>query len=287
MNLGDAIERFVDRYLVLKSRSYQTRRAYRGDLQQFADYLSATRGDEIKLEDVDKTDLEDFLYHLRQKKLDSTTIKRRGSALRSFFEWAENEGLREESPAETIPLPKTNKKVPFCPEPEEVKKFMETCEAPLTECIIGTLFYTGLRISELCNLRRDDVQLERSTLIVQGGKGGKSRKIPLSDSAKEILQYYLDEVRSISSSSQFFATSTGKLSSGYAAKLIRVERQRQNYPYPLTAHSLRHAFATALHRKGCDLRKLQALLGHSSLKTLEVYVHLSSRDLEDAVNMLN
>ena len=287
MYLCDAIERFVDRYLGLKGRSYQTRRAYRGDLQQFADYLSGIYGDKIELADLYKTDLEDFLFHLREKELDSTTIKRRGSALRSFFEWAEKEELIEKNPAETVPLPKTNKKVPFCPEPEEIKKFMQNCDHRLTKCIVGTLFYTGLRISELCNLRRDDVQLERNTLIVRGGKGGKSRKVPLSDSAKEILQYYLDEVRCISSSDRFFATNTGKLSSGYAAKLIRVERERQNYPYPLTAHSLRHAFATALYRKGCDLRKLQALLGHSSLKTLEVYVHLSSRDLEDAVNMLN
>jgi len=283
VKLSRVIEEYVDGELMLQGKAPSTRRCYLTDLRQFAAFCRS--GGQVELSEVEKSDVEGFLHGQMRQGLSQNTVRRRGFVLKGFFRWAEGEGYCED-PARRVAVPKYRARFPYCPSEEEVKRMLDNCHDPVARVIIATLFYTGIRIGELTSLQLDDVDLDRGVLKVCNGKGGRDRLIPLSRPARKILETYRVNVRPTVGTDNFFATRTGKLSDVWAGRLIRQEKERQGIDSPLTAHSLRHAFATHLYRKGCDLRKLQKLLGHSSLQTLEVYVHLNTEDLQDSVELL-
>ncbi len=285
MNLPQAIDRFVNRHLVLKGLSEDTQRSYRGDLRHFSLFLAGKHGRVMKVADITNDDIEDFLFE-QQKRLSSKTVKRRGSTLRSFFSWAKREGHAAPELTADVPLPKTTKPLPYCPSKEVVRDFLNTCTDPTVWAVVSTIYNTGLRIRELCSLKLTDVDLDQGALTVHNGKGGKDRQVPLNRTVQKVLRKYLRDIRPSTRSDNFFATRTGGLSVRWASTLIRTERRRQGKPEALTAHSFRHAFATHLYQQGCDLRKLKELMGHASLNTLDLYIRLGQNDLADAVNLL-
>ncbi len=285
MQWSALINQFADS-LYAANHSEHTIRAYRTDIRQLLRWFDEEMVEPPPIQEVSDSDLERFMGSQRQAGLASQTLKRRVASIRRFFRWAHDRGIMEENPAAGLSSPRSHYLPEYCPTPEEVSAILRRCRHRLTWAIMGTLYYTGLRIGELCGLRLSDVQLDRGLLVVREGKGGKSRHLPLSPPAKEILTTYREEIRPDVDSELFFATGSGALSPGYAGKLIRRERRRQGIKQPLTAHSFRHAFATALYEQGVDLKKLQSLLGHSNLNTLQIYVHLSRDSLAEAVNRL-
>lgn len=286
MNLSEAIEAYIDGYLILQGRTVSTRRCYSADLRMFEKYCAKTMPREPEMQRIERMHIEEFLHHEYQRGMHSNTVRRRISVIKHFFEWAEEMGLCEH-PAPKIPVPKYRDSFPYCPSREEVESLIANCYDPTAHAIICTLFFTGLRIGELCSLRIDDVDLKRELLLVRNGKGHKDRQIPLNGRVRSVLERYLANVRPDVESDRFFSSRTGKISIAWASQLLRREKEREGIQGHLTPHSLRHAFATELYRNGCDLRELQILMGHASLHTLQVYVHLSMRDLQEAVSLLD
>ncbi len=286
MELEAAVRDYLDREMVLQGRADNTRRCYGTDLGQFIDYCREHVGAKPGVECVGREHVEGFLHRQLLAGVGRATVRRRGFVLRGFFRWARETGLCGENPAERVPVPRSRRPLPYCPGGELVESMLHACSDPTTRALIATLFYTGMRVGELCSLALDDVRLEEGRVLVRRGKGGKSRFIPLHSKLVPVLRHYGEQVRPDVDSDRFFSTSSGRMSTRWASLLIERERHRQGITDPLTPHSLRHAFATELYKKGVDLRKLQALLGHSSLQTLEVYVHLSGRDLQEAVDRL-
>ena len=285
MNLLGAIHRYVDRYMVLRDYSPETSRAYRGDLQQFFVFLTTKYKRVVEVNEITERDIEDFLFD-QQRKLTAKSVTRRGSTVRSFFKWARRERLVETNLGADVPLPKTRRPLPYCPSKELVQDFLNSCTDPLVWAFTSTMYYTGLRISEVCGLKLADVDVERGVLTVHNGKGGKDRQVPLNLKVQTVLGKYLSDIRPSGRYPSFFATSRGTLSERWASERLRKERRRQGKSEQLTAHSFRHAFATHLYQSGCDLRKLKDLMGHSSLHTLDLYIRLGHNDLQEAVNLL-
>jgi len=286
MKLDELVVEYIDSYLVLQGKAYNTRRCYRTDLRRFEEYCDESNHGMPAIEEIERSDVEGFLHAQLRDGIAQNTVRRRAFVIKAFLGWAAEE-CHCEDVGQRVPVPKYKEIFPYCPTEDDVKDILANCHDPVARAIIGTLFYTGLRVGELCALKLGDVDLGKGTLAVRDGKGGKDRLLPLNDRVRGILDDYLHNVRPTVGTDRFFATRTGKLSTVWAGRLIKREKERQNIDSPLTPHSLRHVFATHLYRKGVDLRKLQKLLGHSSLQTLEVYVHLSTDDLLEAVNLLS
>ena len=137
MNLPQAANRFINRYLVLKGHSDDTRRSYEGDLRQFSLFLAVQYGKVAEVADITDEDIEDFLFDQRSK-LQAKVVKRRGSTLRSFFRWARKEGLVDSNVGLDVPLPKTTRSLPYCPSREVVHDFIDSCTNPLVWAMAST-----------------------------------------------------------------------------------------------------------------------------------------------------
>jgi integrase/recombinase XerD len=170
---------------------------------------------------------------------------------------------------------------------EEVVILTEELDHPLIQLVVKTLYYTGLRISECIHLTLDDVNFERNWIRVIEGKGGKDRTIPMNLKLKELLADYKENWRAEVETPYFFCTfKSGKLHRNYVNLVIRQALKRLDWNRKITAHTLRHSFASNLVKKEVNIVKIQKLLGHSSLTTTSVYTHTNLVELEDAVNHL-
>ena len=153
------------------------------------------------------------------------------------------------------------------------------------------MFYSGMRISEVTNLSKKDVHLDGNNKYIQvvGGKGNKDRKIPLSNKLEEILKHYVEEIRPTIDSDKFFCTErSGGLSNSYINREIRlaVERLPWGFDKNISAHNLRHSFASNLIANKAPLSSVKSLLGHQDLRVTSRYIHEDMEQLQDSVNLL-
>lgn len=168
---------------------------------------------------------------------------------------------------------------------EEVSQFVAAIQHRLIQLAVQTLYFTGMRISECLHLQVADVDLEGNVIYVVNGKGSKDRKIPINSKLKELLIDYKDNWRV--ESEFFFATRiSGTLSVTSVARVLRETTEALGWKKKVTAHILRHSFASKLVKNNVHLVKISKLLGHSSLKTTSIYVHSNLEDLQDAVNTM-
>jgi len=267
-DISEVLEEFAT-YLDLEGKSPNTIRMYtyyvrryleeRGDLN----FRSALR----------------FLARLRRGGYSNRSLNLVVQALRAYFRF---EGLDEE--AEKLKPPKVPKSLPKALTPEDVRKLLSSI--PLTRrrdrLIVLLLYGAGLRVSELCNLKKSDVDLDRGIITVRGGKGAKDRVVPISLTlAKEIKtylkereddsEYLLVEVR---------RNTKDKLSPKTVWYLLN--RYGQKAGVRVTPHMLRHSFATHMLERGVDIRAIQELLGHSNLSTTQIYTKVTVEHLKKA-----
>ncbi|MCQ6264500.1 tyrosine-type recombinase/integrase [Fictibacillus sp. WQ 8-8] len=156
----------------------------------------------------------------------------------------------------------------------------------LTYIIISVLYYSGIRINELCLLKTTDVDFNKNQIKVYG-KGKKERIVPISKKLKEILVHYLENEKPDIKTEYLIATKkSGKITQGYARILIKNQVEKLGWNKKVSCHNIRHSFATNLLRNGVSLIQIQKLLGHSSLRTTEIYLHILNDELHDAVDVL-
>ncbi|MEE2923895.1 MAG: site-specific tyrosine recombinase/integron integrase [bacterium] len=287
-------QRHVDdflRYLQLeKNYSLKTVESYRLDLRQWFDFMGSEHNRCVLA--VDLKELKSWQYDLFNRGCKSSTILRKISSLRSFYNFLYKRSLIKTNWASFLTSPKLEKHLPkFLFESE-----MQTILAePLSESfadlrdylIFEILYCTGLRVSELASLKVSMIRESDGKLVVRG-KGNKERLVFLGDSAKKCLQRYLVLRSSRSAGGQsedalFLSQRDTALSIRGIQYLVSSYLDKLGIFKHISPHVLRHSFATHLLNSGADIRSVQELLGHSSLATTQVYTHISKQKMREVV----
>ena len=279
--------RLSDRFLEMMSAEFgaskHTLAAYRNDLERAAEALGSSLSDAGPHQ----------LSGLAEKwgDLSGATVARRSAALRRFYGFLIDEGLRSEDPSAALPRPRLERPLPRILDEPEVSRIFEAAEdraasgegtAIRNLAILELLYGSGLRASELVTLPRAAVREGQPFLILKG-KGAKERLVPISQRALAAVKAWLDHVPQ--TSLWLFPSGKGHLS---RVRLFQIVRQLAAdggiSPDRVSPHVLRHAFATHLLSGGADLRVLQSLLGHADIATTQIYTHVDSSRLVELVN---
>lgn len=280
------VERFLDAAWMERGLSANTLMAYRADLVSLGRWLAA-RGK--PLERATTANLQAFLAH-RMEGGSPRSTARQLSTIRRFFRYLVREGVNGEDPTVSIARPKLGRPLPKSMTETEVEALLA---APDTRKPLGVrdrtmlelLYATGLRVSELVSLRREQINLQQGTVRVTG-KGDRQRLIPLGEEAIVWLERYLAEARpdilNGRETPYLFPTSRSESMTRQAFwHLIKRYANRAQIKEDLSPHTLRHAFATHLLNHGADLRVVQMLLGHSDLSTTQIYTHVAKKRLQE------
>ncbi|MGG0937276.1 tyrosine-type recombinase/integrase [Brevibacillus centrosporus] len=287
MLLMQVIHMFLH-YLSSIERSKETTTGYEKDLTQFSKFLEKKYNCTPYLEEITATDLESFLLWLKEKRNYAPASRARNLyTLRSFFAYAYKKELVARNVALSVENIKLQQKERVYLSETEVQQLVGAIDHDLIQLVVLVLYLTGLRISECLSLTTDTVDLDQRVIYVVAGKGNKDRLIPISDKLLPLLQHYLEHERPDTDSDLFFCTKkTGKLSDVYVNRVLADAVKKLGWKKKVTAHILRHSFASQLVKKDVNLVQIQKLLGHSSLKVTSIYTHSNLEQLSEAVNCL-
>lgn len=277
--LNEHINDFLD-WLKGQNYSKHTLKNYRIDLSHFQSYCEECS---INILEIDREAIRNYLvelYHLNYK---SSTVSRKIASLKSFIHYLLVEKVINKDPMVLIESPKKEKKLPSYLFQNEAKEIIEWDEPDdLRElCLFEVLYSTGIRVSELSNIKIEDIDLSALTIKVMG-KGKKERVVFLSQSTVDKLKNYLIERNKISSDERFlFLNSKGKqLSPASIWHIIKKLSKKMKLDKSISPHSLRHSFASHLLDNGADIRSVQKLLGHKDISTTQIYTHISKEKLK-------
>lgn len=283
---------FLEYLKAIKNASVHTIRNYGIDLSNFQEFLTAElkESSEVYLDDINRKTIRNFLAHLTHSKQHKRTIVRRLSTLRSFFKYTFEHQLSSTNPTETLDTPKIDKKIPSPLSYDQVKVLFDTPDIKsylgFRDRTILELFYSsGLRISELAALNRQDVNFQ-DLLIKLKGKGKKERVVPITPNAASWISVYLDHPerhRDIDGHlaekdhQAIFLNRLGtRLSSRSIDRQFEIYFKQSGLAGKATPHTLRHTIATHWLENGMDLKTIQLLLGHSTLATTTIYTGVSN-----------
>lgn len=287
MLLTNASEQFR-KYLLLQEKSSETIKCYLKDLKYFNQFLlDKYNSQNILINSITSEDVQDFLYFILSERHYAPNSRRRSlNSIKCLYNFC----LKRKLCTYNITIDIDHIKIwqrerTFLTE-IEVDTLLDFVKSPLLKTLISTLYYTGLRISECINLELDHIDLQNDIIYVKCGKGKKDRSIPISKKLKIILHYYLTSVRLDTSSTKFFCTITGSISPSYVNRILKISTKEAGVNKHVTAHILRHSFASNLLKHGVDIVKIQRLLGHAHLRTTCIYIHTTIDDLRDSVNLL-
>ena len=271
----------------LSGESVATQRAYVADLNSLVDWLERAGSEGPR--EVDRLMLRRYLAYLATRQYARRTIARKASSIRRYFAWLQRTGQIETDPARRLTAPAGEARLPRVLTPSELRDLLEPDSAALDaqppawrlrdDAILELLYGCGLRVSELCGLDTDGVDLGSANLTVWG-KGSRQRRVPVGQPAADALAGWLDHGR----------PAVGDLCQAGPAVFVNHRLRRigprdvsrildSRSPVPTHPHALRHTYATHLLDGGADLRVVQELLGHASLSTTEIYTHVSTERL--------
>lgn len=265
--------------------SENTIEGYLHDVALLAEYI---RNAGIPLEKIEENDLHNFLTTLRDMGIGARSQARIIAGIRSFFRFLVLEGSLESNPAELLDAPKLTLHLPEVLSLEEIDAMIraiprEKDEALRNEAIIEMLYGSGLRVSELTGLRISRINFEEGFMLIEG-KGSKQRIVPVSPRALELAGLWLEEREHLNIAAEasdiIFLNRRGRpLTRVMIFYIVRSLAQEAGIKRKISPHTLRHSFATHLLEGGANLRSIQELLGHESVTTTELYVHLDRRHL--------
>jgi integrase/recombinase XerC len=320
MEESAVVQEFLN-YLKFEKRfSDHTAKCYGADLSQFGEFLTGTSGqgppsgepDSISPEGGTATAVatlaqtridqllltaetgavRGYLTFLNDKQYSKATIARKLATLRSFYKFLIKRGHINSNPVAAVRTPRQEKKLPKFLEYEDVKRLLETPPVDTwlgarDRAILETLYSTGMRVSELVALNMDDVDFLSEVVHVRG-KGKKERISPISSSALQVIQHYMEfRNRRAQSNPNFDSRVLFVNKHGRRLSTRSVRRKMDKYlkmaglDPSISPHTLRHSFATHMLNNGADLRSVQELLGHQSVSTTQVYTHLTTRRLKE------
>ena len=270
---------------VEKGLSKNTIEAYSNDINGFLNWLNKRNIQDYK--EISELVVNEYVAYLFNKALKSSTVNRKISSLKSFYLFLIKKKIISSSPLSEIITPKKEHHLPSSMSEDEVERLLRSPNIELDlenrdKAMIEMLYATGMRISELINLKITDIDLERSVLKVLG-KGSKERLIPFGEKALDSLNSYLEK-RKKSLAKELFISNRGKkmTRTGFWQR-IKIYLSREGLKDSISPHTLRHAFATHLLNRGADLRSVQLLLGHSDLSTTQIYTHIAKQRLGEVL----
>lgn len=281
--LSSLIEEFLRYLLIDKGYSNNTIESYKRDLEKFLIFNKDKDINSIK-----NNDLKEYIKYLNEENLNEKSIARNISSIKSFYKFLVIQKYVINNPSDSIFQPKLKKSLPNILTEEEVLKLLNI---KLTDnfsyrnkAMLELMYATGLRVSELVNLKLQDIDLNQD-IIRTFGKGSKERVIPIGDYAKEYLEKYIYEYRGSmlkkEASEYLFLNNHGKKMTRQGFfKIIKKIAQEKGINKELSPHTLRHSFASHLLKYGADLRTIQELLGHSDISTTQIYTHITNEELK-------
>jgi integrase/recombinase XerC len=292
------IRRFLKHLNAEKNASSTTIDTYRYDLVKFDDYLAHRLGNRFLPGDVSRDYIRDYLIWLsevgHQKPNGPSARARALAAIRSFFKYAHRAGLLRDNPAADIALPKIRMGEIRALSQDECGRLLRIIEmnrSPFRKlrdrAIVVTFLLTGVRLREIVQLDKGDIDLQQSTIRLHR-KGGEVNVLPLADSAKMELKAYLKHRRRRSRARALFISCRNhRISRGAVWYLVKKYLKKSRLKtHGMGPHALRHTFATLLLNQGENLRVIQSLMNHKSLATTARYLHSRSHELVKAVNGL-
>ncbi len=285
----DIIRLYIQYLSVEKGLSLNTQQAYFQDLTKFIYFL---KKEKISWYAVTEEDLIKFIHHSSRSGLSARSLARIISSLRSFFRFLILDGFLEMNPTSNLSSPKIWMNLPKLLSIDEIEQLLnepdlDNKKGKRDRAMLELLYATGLRVTELLQLRLKDINLEEGFLICRG-KGGKERIVPLGRHAEKSIQNYLDTARPFlikKETDLLFATTWGGAFTRQGFwKMLKKYAQKAGLNKKISPHVLRHSFATHLLERGADLRSVQLMLGHSQITTTQIYTHVGSKRLREVYN---
>ena len=259
----------IDKKLLARRYSENTRHTYLSMLKLFFNYFN---GREVTA--LTKAEIQEFILHLKNTRKYSTSSQNQAvNAVKFYFEQV----LGQQRETYWIERPRKENKLPKVISEEEVIRLLNTIDNVKHLAIVSLIYSSGLRRSELLNLKKGSINLDRKQVKIENGKGKKDRITMLSDITAELLKRYVLEYKPQyymfegSPGKQYSATSVGQI--------VKTAAKKAGIPMVVTPHVLRHSFATHLMDQGIETRYIQTLLGHESLNTTAIYAHVSTKNL--------
>ncbi len=281
------LQSFLDYLKFEKRYSKHTLLSYQNDLEQFFAYLTS-QFDAPALESITAMFIRSWLAEMKEEGISSKTINRKISSLKSFFKYEIKTGVLTETPMTTVVAPKISKRLPVFVEQKDMATLFEYVQFSddwkgRTERLVLLLFYnTGMRLSELINLKESQLDMANSQVKVLG-KGNKERIIPVSKELSEDLQKYISEkpMRKDGVLAVFITQNGKPLQPRSVYNFVKQHLGSVTTIQKKSPHILRHSFATHLMNNGADLNAVKELLGHSSLAATQVYTHNTIEKLKE------
>ena len=283
------IDQIVEGYIIylrnIRRYSPNTIKSYKTDLSDFVTYCNEHNKMDVSL--INERFIKSYLMHLSERDLEKISIVRKLSSLRGLFRFAFKEDLIQNNPTSQVRNPRTSKKLPEITSAENILKTFKLADDtdgnPLLIKVLFELLYgCSLRVSEVCNLKAGDVDLDKGLLRVLG-KGSKTRIVPIGELSKKNLAEYLSSFPAKNYSEPFVRSKTGKkLYEKYVYRKVNKYLSKVTDISKKSPHILRHSSATHMLDRGADLRAVKEILGHENLKTTQIYTHVSIERLKQS-----
>jgi len=280
-----ALRSFLDFLHIEKGLSPNTVKSYQSDLSIFLKWLSSNCNSSFK--NTKSEDIELFIKHLFQLGFKSTTINRKISSIKTFYIYLKKQKLIDIIPTENIIVPKQEKNLPKSISEKEVETLLNSINGSNNielrdKAMMELLYATGVRVSELVNIKLNDIDFNRRVIRVIG-KGSKERLVPFGEKAFIALNNYL-ALRENRITKEIFLSNRGTGITRISFwNRVKFYLNRCGLSIEISPHTLRHAFATHILNRGADLRSVQMLLGHSDLSTTQIYTHIAKQRLSDVL----
>ena len=283
--MNGVILKFIDELKYEKNYSEHTTNGYLKDLYEFLEYIN-NKGIK-KFNNVTYQDLRLYINYLFNQGYSNKTISRLVSSLRSFFKYLKKEELIDNNPCTLISNPKLDKKLPKYLNFEETERLLnafniDTIEGIRDSLILEILYSTGIRVSELVNIKCSDISLSNKTIIVNG-KGSKQRIVYFGEKCLKKLELYMKKSYNelnVNNAEYLLLSKTGKkLNDRTVREIMDRASSIAGIKMKISPHVLRHTFATHMLSDGADLRTVQELLGHENLSTTQIYTHLTNEEI--------
>ncbi len=293
-NHNSLITDFVTYLKLERSLSLNSIKAYCSDVNKLLLFMMSDRNNTgiIRLEEVSKELLNNFLCELYNSKHSKRSQARVISSLKSFFGFLEMEGVIKENVAELLDSPKIKPHIPVVLSVSEIESILEIIDLSKPEghrnrAIIEMLYSCGLRVSELINLKISDLFFKEGFIRVMG-KGAKQRLVPVGVPAINSVNIYMSErkflpINNKDQDTLFLNRRGRKLSREMVFIIVKTESKRAGVTKVISPHTFRHSFATHLVENGADLRVVQEMLGHESILTTEIYTHVNSEKWRESI----
>lgn len=274
------IDKFLFFLKVELNYSELTIKSYQLDLTDFFRYVESKK---INYLTITNHDVRGYLKYLDSCNLKNSTISRRISTLRTFYNYLVDENIVENNVFHNVKNPKLEKKLPNYLNYNEMEELLESIDISTSEglkrrLLIEMFYSTGCRVSEMINVKISDIDFTNKTIRIMG-KGSKERIVYFGDYASKYLENYISKVKC---DKYLFTNKKGeKLTINEVEQIVKDIMKHISIKTHVTPHTLRHTFATHLLNNGADIRTVQELLGHANLSTTGIYTHVSSDRLKD------